>query len=87
MNVWKAIAIASSSVLAIIVACGAAQVAERPAAADQPYMVAAREHLLQARTSLERAEPNKGGHRERAIQLVDSAISQVNEGIEYARTH
>ncbi len=87
MNVWKAIAIASSSVLAIIIACGGAQVAERPAAADQPNMVAAREHLLQARASLERAEPNKGGHRERAIQLVDSAISQVNEGIEYARTH
>jgi hypothetical protein len=87
MNVWKPVAIVSSSLLAVVLACGGAQVAERSAAADQPHMVAAREHLLQARASLDRAEPNKGGHREHAIELVDRAIQQVNEGIEYARNH
>jgi hypothetical protein len=87
MNVWKPVAIVSSSLLAVLIACGGAQVVERSAAADQPNMLAAREHLLQARTSLERAEPNKGGHRERAIELVDHALEQVNEGIEYARAH
>ncbi|HXN34271.1 MAG TPA: hypothetical protein VN894_20560 [Polyangiaceae bacterium] len=87
MNIWKLVAIVSSSLLAVLIACGGAQVAERSAAADQPYMIAARGHLQQARSSLEHAEPNKGGHRERAIELVDQAIAQVNEGIEFARTH
>jgi len=32
-------------------------------------------------------EPNKGGHRERAIELVDQAINEVNAGIEFARSH
>jgi hypothetical protein len=46
-----------------------------------------RDHLQNARAALEHAEPNKGGHRERAIGLVDQAIVQVNEGIEFARAH
>jgi hypothetical protein len=87
MNIWKPIGIASSSVLAVVLACGGGEVVVRSAGADQPHMQAAREHLQQARVSLDRAEPNKGGHRERAIELVDQAIAQVNEGIEYARTH
>ena len=33
------------------------------------------------------AVPNKGGHRERAIELVDRAIVQVREGIAVAATH
>ena len=37
--------------------------------------------LQNARTELEAAVPNKGGHRERAIELVDRAIVQVREGI------
>ncbi|HEV3190735.1 MAG TPA: hypothetical protein VGY54_09585 [Polyangiaceae bacterium] len=87
MNIWKPIAVVSSTALALILACGGGGVAVRNAGADQPYMQAAREHLQQARASLERAEANKGGHRERAIDLVDRAIAQVNEGIEYARPH
>jgi hypothetical protein len=87
MNIWKPIAIVSSAGLATMLACGGGEVVVRNAGADQPNMQAAREHLQQARASLERAEPNKGGHRERAIELVDQAIAQVNEGIEYARGH
>jgi hypothetical protein len=87
MNIWKPIAIASSSVLALILACGGGEVVVRTAGADQPHMEAARDHLHQARASLDRAEPNKGGHRERAIELVDQAINEVNAGIEFARTH
>jgi len=48
-------------------------------------MQAALEHLRAARASLEKAERNKGGHRERAIQLVDEAIAQVQEGMAAAR--
>ena len=87
MNIWKPIGIVSSSVLAVVLACGGGEVVVRNAGADQPNMQAAREHLQQAKVSLERAEPNKGGHRERAIELVDKAIAQVDEGIEFARTH
>jgi hypothetical protein len=87
MNFWKPVAIISSSGFAILIACGGGQVVVQPAHADQPHMQAAREHLQHARESLDHAEPNKGGHRERAIELVDKAIAQVDEGIEFARTH
>ena len=42
-------------------------------------------HLQAAKVELEKAATNKGGHRERAIQLVDQAINQVVEGIRFAR--
>ena len=53
--------------------------------ARQPHMAAALKHLREARASLERAIPNKGGHRERAIELVKQAIAQVEEGERFAR--
>ena len=53
--------------------------------ARQPYMDNALHHLREAREALQRAEPNKGGHRERALELVDRAIAQVEEGIRFAR--
>ncbi len=36
---------------------------------------------------LAQAAPNKGGHRERALELIDHAIGQVREGIAFAATH
>ena len=53
----------------------------------QPRMEAALALLQNARDELEAAVPNKGGHRERAIELVDRAIGQVREGIVFAATH
>lgn len=53
--------------------------------ANQPDMEAALEQLRGARASLERAAPNKGGHREAAMGLIDQAIIQVKEGIAFAR--
>lgn len=55
--------------------------------AAQPQMQAALNHLKQARTSLNRATADKGGHRERAIELVNQAIDQVEAGIAYDRRH
>lgn len=49
---------------------------------EQPHMRAALESLKGARQQLEQAEHNKGGHREKAIKLVDRAIEQVKKGIE-----
>ncbi|OYX11652.1 MAG: hypothetical protein B7Z15_11400 [Rhizobiales bacterium 32-66-8] len=55
------------------------------AIANQPNMENALNSLRAARASLDMAEPNKGGHRDVAISLVDQAIVQVKEGIAYAR--
>ena len=56
-----------------------------PAMAEQPYMQGALRALQNARASLETAAANKGGHREKAIQLVDEAIRQVKVGMVAAR--
>jgi hypothetical protein len=53
----------------------------------QPHMAAALDQLRSARSELEAAEANKGGHRERAIGIVDSAIAEVQAGMDYATSH
>ena len=53
----------------------------------QPHMQTALDNLNTARSELQTAENNKGGHRERALGLVNNAIDQVQHGIEFARTH
>lgn len=53
----------------------------------QPHMEAALGLLQNARNELAAAEPNKGGHRERGLALIDQAIEQVRGGIAYAATH
>jgi hypothetical protein len=57
------------------------------ASADQPHMQAALDHLRLAKTELEKADPDKGGHRVKALALVNDAISQVEKGIGFDRRH
>jgi hypothetical protein len=57
------------------------------ASADQPHMVAARDHLRLAKAELEAADADKGGHRVKAIERVNQAIIEVDRGIEYDRHH
>ncbi len=52
------------------------------AAIQQPHMIAALEALKTAKTELEMAEHNKGGHRVKALELVHKAIEQTKKGIE-----
>jgi outer membrane murein-binding lipoprotein Lpp len=54
-------------------------------ASTQPHMQSALDHLNAARGELEQAASNKGGHRERAIEFVNQAIAQVEEGMSFAR--
>ena len=56
-------------------------------AQDQPNMVAARADLNIAKRELMVAEHNKGGHRVKAMEYINSAIVQINKGIAYARRH
>lgn len=48
----------------------------------QPNMRAAIQHLKSAKESLQKASADKGGHRVKAIQLVNEAIAEVEKGIE-----
>lgn len=54
---------------------------------DQPNMEKARSYLNSAISNLNKASADKGGYREQALRLVRDAISEVNAGIEYDRTH
>jgi uncharacterized protein HemX len=56
-------------------------------ARQEPHMSAALGHLREAKAELEKATPNKGGHRERALQLVDQAMQQVQDGEKYYEEH
>lgn len=50
----------------------------------QGHMENSLNSLRGAEAQLREATPNKGGHRERALNLVTEAISQVEAGIQYA---
>lgn len=54
------------------------------AGANQPNMQAALGSLQAARAELVQARANKGGHRDRAINMVDAAIAETRAGIAYA---
>ncbi|HEX4808079.1 MAG TPA: hypothetical protein VH325_04070 [Bryobacteraceae bacterium] len=56
-----------------------------PVEAAQPHMQAALRALNNASEQLNAAEPDKAGHREKAIGLVRDAIGQVQEGIRAGR--
>jgi len=53
---------------------------------DQPNMESARANLQNAKANLQVAEQNKGGHRAKALGLVNSAIAEVNRGIAAGRS-
>jgi hypothetical protein len=55
------------------------------AKADQPEMREALHHLREARNHLEHAEHNKGGWRVKALERVDQAIHEVENGMSAAR--
>ena len=55
------------------------------AVAQQTHMLAALDALRTARSELQSALANKGGHRVKAIALVDQAIAETNEGIRIGR--
>jgi hypothetical protein len=50
----------------------------------QPHMTETVTLLQSARAELAAATPNKGGHRERALGLIDQAIAEVRAGIAFA---
>jgi hypothetical protein len=55
-----------------------------PPPSYQPHMQNALAALQNAQNELQQAEPNKGGHRERALELVSRAMFEVQRGIDFA---
>jgi hypothetical protein len=55
-------------------------------AAYQPHMLNARSDLKSALGELQAATPDKGGHRDNAINYVKQAISEVSAGMAYANS-
>ncbi len=49
-----------------------------------PFMHAAKKNLEQAKKDLEAAANDFGGHRVKAIGLIDQAIGEIKEGIAVA---
>lgn len=68
---------AAAAAVGVIVAAGSREAQ----ASNQPNMDAALGYLQQAKSSLQQSAHNKGGHRVRAINLIDQAITQVRRGI------
>ncbi|MCX7282108.1 MAG: hypothetical protein NTX21_11365 [Alphaproteobacteria bacterium] len=52
---------------------------------QQTYILATLDALRTARSQLQSAQSNKGGHRVKAIALVDQAIAETNEGTRASR--
>jgi hypothetical protein len=52
-----------------------------------PHMSAALGHLEKAQAELEKAAPNKGGHKEKAMDLTKQAMDEVQQGIQYYNEH
>ena len=55
--------------------------------AAQPHMKAAFDFLQSARSELQSADADKGGHRAKAIEAVNAALGETKAGMEYAATH
>jgi hypothetical protein len=53
----------------------------------QPEMHAAIKSLENAKKHLASATSDKGGHRGKAMRLIDQAVAHVQQGIEYDRKH
>lgn len=71
------IATGASALLALGIVIGQAM-------AYQEHMHAALDALRTAKSELEMAERNKGGHRVEALRLTNAAIREVQAGMEYA---
>jgi hypothetical protein len=54
---------------------------------DQPNMIKAKDALKDARSNLEKASEDKGGHRAAALRLVNDAIDEAQRGIDWDRNH
>jgi hypothetical protein len=70
-----------------VAAAPALALTSTPSLAYQGNMERALSALEAALQSLQAATPNKGGHRERAMRLIEHAMGEVQAGIDFAYQH
>jgi hypothetical protein len=80
MNGWK---LSTYALTAALMASLSMPLIRSAEAETQPHMRSALSQLEAAKHSLEKAEPDKGGHRVRALELVKQAIDEVKAGIKH----
>jgi len=80
MNISKIIALSAIGGTVLVVGLRVASAQGAAACNNQPNMESALGSLRNARASLERAEHNKGGWRERAIAATETAIHETERG-------
>lgn len=88
MNVWKPLAIFSTSMLVLIASHQVASAmsngsTKTPVEGDYRRMHSALESLRGAREHLMNAEHNHGGWRERAVEATDRAIHETENAINW----
>ncbi len=81
MNAWKLTSFALGTALAVTI--GTSSIGLVRADQPQPNMKKALTELEDAREALKKATPDKGGHRVKAIKLINDAIDEVNAGIKW----
>ena len=80
-NMWKASTLVLAGALSLVV--GRSAMISDVAAEPQPAMSKAVERLVEAKRFLESATPDKGGHRVKALEAVNLALTETREGIKY----
>jgi hypothetical protein len=84
MNFWKLTSLVLAATLVLVLGFTTMRVVN---AEPQPHMRAALVSLRAAKGQLEKASHDKGGHRVRAIGLIDQAIAEVEKGIAFDNAH
>ncbi|MGO8968143.1 MAG: hypothetical protein ACLQDQ_01040 [Myxococcaceae bacterium] len=78
----KVRSLAAAGAVAFAVGCATA-----PPYSYQPHMQNALSALQYAQVELQQTPPDNGGHRDRALEIIASAISSVQLGIQWAAEH
>jgi hypothetical protein len=83
-NPWKLATLAFAGAAALAIG---SNTINSVAADPQPQMRSALGSLESALGSLNKASPDKGGHRLKAIELTKQAIEEVKTGIKFDNNH
>jgi hypothetical protein len=68
--------------LAMVVAAGLILAAGVARAEEHPQMDEAKKDLQAAKTALQAAGHDYGGHRKQAIESIDKALTHINQGLQ-----
>ncbi len=80
MKIWKVAALFFAALLFVVLGTSTVRLVS---AEPQPHMQAALASLRTAKDQLQKATHDKGGHRVKAIALIDQAIAEVERGIAF----